>query len=482
MRWKSGWKPWATALCWLLLCAPFAAAQQPARTESTARNRTSLGITIYNSNFALVRETRQVDLPSGTVHLGFEDVPASIEPSTVHLSPVRGVDVLDQSYEYDLLNPQRLLEKYVGKRMTLVFRDQQSGTTHYRQEQAILLSTNGPVWKIGDEIVTSIHPDGYRFPELPGRLYSRPTLVWTLKNARAGEHRLNVSYLAERLNWSADYVLNLTRDGAKGSLEGWVTLDNNSGTSFDNAELSLVAGQVHRATGRGPRPMVMMAQAKAAVAGGVEQQFTQEAAGEYHLYRLGRRLTLRNNESKQISLLASPSVPVEQTYVVEGSARIYRTRLPEGAPAPHAVRVFLTFHNDDAAGLGKPLPAGIVRVYQPDSQGNLVLLGEDRVQHTPKDETVRLDVGNAFDITSHRTQTDFRRISNRVYESAFAITLRNHKDKAVTVHVHEPVGGSWEVLESSVPAKKLNAFTLGFDVPVPANGTAKLTYRVRVTD
>jgi hypothetical protein len=478
MRVISRWKLWAPVIWWLLLGAPFAAAQQPKTAQSSAKDRTSLGITIYNSNFALVRETRRVNLPTGAVRLNFEGVPGSIEASTVYLRPVGGVDVLDQSYEYDLLNAQRLLEKYVGKEMTLVFREMQGGTTHYNEVKAILLSTNGPVWKIGDEIVTGMRPDGYRFPELPGELYNRPTLVWMLKDASAGEQSLDVSYLADQMNWKADYVLNLAREGAKGSLEGWVTLTNDSGASFDDAQLSLVAGQVHRAV-TPPRPMPMMARAENGVVGGIAPQFTQEAAGEYHLYTLNRRVILRDHESKQISLLAAASVPVTKTYVVEGSPENFRmNRMPDKPP----VRVFLSFRNDAASGLGQPLPAGIVRVYQPDSRGNLTLLGEDRIEHTPKDEIARVDVGNAFDIVAERTQTDFRRISNRVYESAFEITLSNHKEQAATVEVRETVNGSWEVIQSSLPAKKINAFTLGFDVPVPANGTAKLTYRVRVTD
>jgi hypothetical protein len=478
MRVFSRWKLWAPMICWVLLVAPFAAAQQPATARSTAKDRTSLGITLYNSNFALVRETRRVNLPAGAVRLNFEGVPASIEASTVYLRPARGVDVLDQSYEYDLLNPQRLLEKYVGKEMTLVFREQRSGTTHYNDVKATLLSTNGPVWKIGDEIVTGIRPDGYRFPELPGQLYNRPTLVWMLKDASAGERSLDVSYLADQMNWRADYVLNLTREGDKGSLEGWVTLTNDSGAAFDDARLSLVAGQVHRATTPRAGPMAQNAEL-GRLAAPAPPPFAQEAAGEYHLYTLNRRVSLRDHESKQIGLLSAASVPVTKTYVVEGSPEIFRmNRAPDKPP----VRVFLSFRNNVAAGLGQPLPAGIVRVYQPDSQGNLTLLGEDSIRHTPKDETARTDVGNAFDIVAERRQTDFRRISNRVYESAFEITLRNHKDKPVTVEVREPVNGSWEVLESSLPAKKINAFTLGFDVPVPAGGTAKLTYRVRVTD
>ncbi|HVB34383.1 MAG TPA: DUF4139 domain-containing protein [Patescibacteria group bacterium] len=477
----------AWAGLWLLLAASVAAAppQSPATPQpvsSSSKDRTSLSLTLYNSNFALVREARRVRLPAGVVRLAFEDVPSSIEPSTVQLSPGAGIGVIDQSYEYDLLNPERLLDKYLGKEMTLIFRGRQNGTTHETDVRAILLSTSGPVWKIGNQIVTGIRPSGYRFPELPGGLYSTPTLLWTLRSERPGPRTVEVSYLADQMTWDANYVLDLTRNVHRGSLEGWVTLSNNSGASFDNAALSLVAGQVHRATAPGPRPMPMMMAAQAGVMGGAARQpFTQQAAGEYHLYQLNRRVDLRNNESKQISLLSAPAVPVSETYVVEGISNIFRTRLPQGAPTREPVQVYFSFRNESAAGLGQPLPAGTVRVYQPDSQGNLILVGEDRIDHTPKDETARLDIGSAFDITAERRQTDFRVISERVRESAFAITLHNHKSEPVTVQVREPVGGSWQVLQSNFPEKKLNAFTLEFDVPVPAGGSATLNYRVRVT-
>lgn len=480
MNKMSGWRIWGWACCSLLATAAAAAAQAPAAARSAATSRTSLGLTIYNSDFALVRETRQVNLPSGMVRLDFEGVPSSIEPATVHLGNAPGVTVLDQSYEYDLLDPERLLQSYLGKQVTLVFREQLAGSTHDKLVPALLLSTNGPVWKIGNEIVTGIHPDGYRFPALPGQLPSQPTLLWTLDDARAGTRPLSVSYLAAGLNWSADYILDLTRDGARGDLGGWVTLANNSGASFDNATLSLVAGQVNRVE-PAPRPMAMLAM-QAGVAGGAAAKFAQAPIGEYHLYTLHRRISLANRESKQISLLSAPRVPVTETYIVEGNASYFRMPVPVGAPSEGAVQVILSFRNDAGAGLGQPLPAGVVRVYQPDARGEPILLGEDRIGHTPKDETVRLDVGSAFDITSHRTQTDFRRISDRVYESAFAVTLRNHKDKPVTVEVREPVRGSWEVLETDFPARKRDAFTLEFDVPVPAGGSATLTYRVRVTD
>lgn len=480
-------KLWQLGGILFLLTASLAAAplpqsaKGPAEITSTSKDRVSLAVTLYNSNFALVRETRRLQLPAGAVRLAFEDVPASIEPSTVHLAPSGGVDVVDQSYEYDLLSPQRLLDKYLGKEMTLIFRGQQNGTTRDTDVRATLLSTNGPVWKIGNEIVTGIQPSGYRFPELPGELYSTPTLLWNLRSSRAGVRTLQVSYLADQMTWNANYVLDLTQNGSHGSLDGWVTLSNNTGASFDNTALSLVAGQVHRTTAPRARPMPMVAQAQA-VAGVAQQQFSQQATGEYHLYQLNRRIDLRGNESKQISLLSASAVPVVETYVVEGNSRVFRVLQPQGAPVPEPVQVYLSFRNEAAAGLGRPLPEGTVRVYQPDSQGNLIMIGEDQIDHTPKDETARLNIGNAFDITAERRQTDFRAISPRVHESAYEINLRNHKSEPVTVQVREPVGGSWEVLESNFQVKKLNASTLEFDVPVSAGGAATLTYRVRVTN
>lgn len=457
------------------------AAPVPAEITSTSKDRVSLALTLYNSNFALVREERRVQLPAGPVRLAFEDVPGTIEPSTVQLSPASGINVVDQSYEYDLLNPQSLLDKYLGKQMTLIFRDRQSGSVHETDVPAVLLSTNGPVWKIGNQIVTGIQPDGYRFPQLPGGLYTTPTLIWSLQSAHAGAHTLDVSYLADKMTWEANYVFNLTKNGHQGSLKGWVTLANNTGSSFENAALSLVAGQVHRVSSPQPRPMPMMLQSRAQGIAGGAPQFTQSPAGEYHLYQLNRRVTLHSHESQQISLLSAPAVPVAETYVVEGSTQIFRTRLPEGAPTPESVRVYLSFHNETSAGLGRPLPAGTVRVYQLDSEGNPILVGEDRIGHTPKNETAQLDIGNAFDITARRRQTDFQVVAQRVFESAFQVTLRNHKTEPVTVQVREPVGGSWQVLQSNFPAKKLNASTLEFDVPVAAGGSATLTYRVRVT-
>ena len=452
---------------------------QPATT--TEKDRTDLSVTVYNSNLALVRDVRQIQVESGVFPLLFEDVAASIMPATVHfrsLTDPAKLDVIEQDYEYDLLDPGKLLQKYVGREVTLVREEKDAGSTKWTETKALLLAdNNGPVWKIGDEIVTGMSADSYRFPDLPENLYSSPTLVWTLDNRGAETQRVEASYLTSDMNWSADYVLTVGRDEKTADLDGWVTLENKSGVAYTNAKLQLVAGEVHRAE---QREVISQEQLGAAEAVPAPPQFQQEAFSEYHLYTLGRRTSIQNNESKQISLLTGSNVPVEKYLMVEGEPYYYRNPQGIGNAIPEPVEVYYRFKNDEKSGLGMPLPAGTVRVYQADSEGSTQFAGEDTIEHTPKDETVRIHVGNAFDVVCERKQTDYKKLASNLYEMEYEITLRNHKDGPVTVEVREPVGGDWEVVNSNFKWTKLDAATIGFEIPVDKDGTATLDYRVQV--
>ncbi len=453
----------------------------PATT--TEKDQTDLSVTVYNSNLALVRDVRQIHLRSGVFPLRFEDVAASIMPATVHfrsLTDPAKVNVVEQNYEYDLLDPQKLLQKYVGREVTLVQRETDSGSTKWVDTKALLLSDNGsPVWKIGDEIVTGMTAESYRFPDLPANLYSQPTLVWTLDNRGADSQRVEASYLTNNMNWSADYVLNVARDEKTADLDGWVTLVNNSGTAYENAKLQLVAGEVHR-TNQLREYDAMKAMAVNGVAGAPAPQFQQEGFSEYHLYTLQRQTSIQNNETKQISLLNGTNIPVEKYLEVEGQPYYYRNPQGIGNPIPQPVKVFYRLKNDEKSGLGMPLPAGTVRVYQADSQGGTQFVGEDAINHTPKDETLRIYIGDAFDVVCERKQTDFKRLAPDLFEMEYQITLRNHKDGPVTVEVREPIGGDWDVLNSNYKYTKLDATTIGFQIPVEKDGTSTLDYRVRV--
>jgi hypothetical protein len=454
---------------------------------TTLGDQSDLALTVYNSNLSLVRDVRQLTLPAGETHLRFMDIAASINPATVHfrsLSEPDKLDVVEQDYEYDLLDPAKLLQKFVGRDVTLVRAKMASGTTEYEDVKATLLSLNGaPVWKIGNEIVTGLSYDSVRFPEVPENLYERPTLLWTLQNTGARRQRVEASYLTGNLSWSADYVLNVAKDEASGDLDGWVTLVNHSGTTFKNAQLQLVAGDLHRVMAQNGmdemRTLGAMSKAAAAPA-----PFQQEAFAEYHLYSLNRRTSIFDQESKQISLLNASRFPIRKAYVVNGQNYYYRQAAQPGAPIKDPVQVFYKFKNEEKAGLGMPLPAGTIRVYQQDSRGGSLFAGEDRIDHTPKDEEISLHIGNAFDIVAERKQTDFKALSGflsgHAYEFEYEITLRNHKDIPVTVEVNEPIGGDWEMLNSTYKFTKTAAFAAQFDVPVDKDGTSVLKYRVRV--
>jgi hypothetical protein len=443
-------------------------------------DQTDLNVTVYNSNIALVRDVRQLALPGGTFRLKFMDIAATVNPATVHfrsLNDPEKLGVIEQNYEYDLLEPAKLLHKYVGKEVTLVRSYQENGTTKHEEIKATLLAdNNGPVWKIGNDIVTGIYSESYRFPEVPANLYERPTLLMSLENSGARKQQIEASYLASNLSWNADYVLTVGRDDKAADLDGWVTVVNSSGTAFRNARLQLVAGELNRVpTESRIRAMDMVAAAPAKA----REQFQQESFSEYHLYSLGRKTSVEDKETKQISLLQGSGVPVEKIFVVNGQNYYYHNQQTPGAPLKDPVMVYYKFKNEEKAGLGIPLPAGNVRVYQKDSKGGILFAGEDRIDHTPKDENVNIHIGNAFDVVAEHKQTDYKRIDTHVWEMEFEITLRNHKESPITVQVNEPIGGDWEMLSSTYKFTKTAAFAAQFNVPVDKNGTSVLKYRIR---
>ncbi len=431
--------------------------------STSLHDQTDLAVTVYNSNIALVRDVRQLALPSGAFRLKFMDIAATVNPATVHFR--------------SLTEPEKLLHKYVGKEVTLVRSYQENNTTKREEIKATLLAdNNGPVWKIGNDIVTGMFAESYRFPEVPANLFDRPTLLMSLDNSGARKHQIEASYLATNLSWNADYVLTVARDDKAADLDGWVTLANNSGTAFHNARLQLVAGELNRL----PVPSAPVNSRAQAVTGmAAKEQFQQEAFSEYHLYTLGRRTSVEDKETKQISLLQGSGVPVEKVFMVNGQNFYYHNQYNPGSPQKDPVMVFYKFKNEEKTGLGMPLPAGNLRVYQKDSKGGVLFIGEDHIDHTPKDETITVHIGNAFDVVAERKQTDYKRIDTHVWEMEFEITLRNHKDTPITVEVNEPIGGDWEMLSSTYKFTKTAAWAAQFRVPVDKNGTSVLKYRIR---
>lgn len=446
----------------------------PERFRSTAADRDAVSITVYNQNFGLVREIRSLDLARGTAALEFGDVASAIQTETVAIRPLSRAPfrVLEQNYQYDLLSPQKLLEKYVG-RTVKVYRWNESEGRDEVVEAEVLAVNGGTILRIGDEI-TFNYPGRIAFPEVPENLIAEPTLLWLLESG-AERQRLEVSYLTGNLNWKADYVVVVNEDDTRGDLTGWVTLTNQSGATWENARLKLVAGDVRRVGGRAE----MMEAALAVREAAADAAFQEEAFFEYHLYTLDRPTTIENNEQKQVTLLEADRFGIRKKLIYYGAAHYYRGSYGH-VESNAKVGVYLDFANSEENGLGMPLPAGVVRVYKEDSSGAQQFIGEDRVDHTPRDEKVRIKMGEAFDVVGDRRQMEWNALGHCTSESAWRIELRNHKDEEAEVELVEPIGGDWRILSSSHEATKLDAHTFKFEVAVPARDSVEVEYRVRV--
>ena len=444
--------------------------------QSNASSRKDVAITVYNQNFGLVREVRELELGTGRVALEFHDVASTIQPQTVAIKPLGGgLRVLEQNYRYDLLTPQTLLEKYVGKALKIYRYDEKAGKDQVFDAQLLSVAGGQPVISMNGEITYGF-PGRFAFPGVPDNLIAKPTLVWLLESTQP-KQQVEVTYLAQSRTWQADYVLVVDDKDSAGDLTGWVTLNNGSGASYENARLKLVAGDVQRvAPEQAPYAMPSGSPAPEAPA---PPQFRQESFFEYHLYTLERPATLLQNEQKQITLLEAKGAKVQKKMIFYGQQYWYRGQYGEPM-SNQKVGVYLDIQNSQANNLGIPLPKGVVRVYKADSSGAKQFIGEDQIDHTPRDEKIRVKMGEAFDVVGERKQMSWTALGTCVSESSWEISLRNHKDTAETVEDVEPVGGDWQVLDSSLPYVKKDAFTFTFEAKVPARGETKIKYRVRV--
>ncbi len=469
-----------SALIVLILC-PVAAAL--AETQSTLKDQKSVAVTIYNQDLALVKDVRDIDLVRGEQALALREVSGQMRPETALLRSLGRPDdfsVLEQNFDFDLLTPAKLLEKYVGKRVGIIKTNAQTGAESLVQAD-VLAATQGVVLRIGDKIETGV-PGRIVFDAVPDNLRDRPTLVTQLDVHRAGRDRVELSYLTGGLSWQADYVAELNADDTRLSLNGWVTLSNRSGTSYPKATLQLVAGDVNRA--RQEMNRAVGALAKTDQLRVAESPMQEQALFEYHLYTLGRPTTIADNQTKQVSLLSGTDIPVVKELVLQGDDYYFRSSYGD-LGQKMKIGVYVEFKNRESDGLGIPLPKGVVRVYKRDQQSRAQFVGEDRIDHTPKNERVRLKLGDAFDVTADKKQTEFRirKNSNQyhyAFESAYEIVLRNAKSEAVTVSVKEPVPGDWRMLSESHPHKKEAAGTALWSLTVPPNGQTTLQYRVLV--
>jgi hypothetical protein len=468
----------AIALFCFIICLAFSAYSYEKPLICADSTRIAVEVTVYNNNMGLIKDTRKIRLPAGYGELRFMDVASSIIPVTVRavsLSSPGDFTVLEQNYEYDLMNDDKLLDKYVGRKVKLLDVNQFTGKSDTLN--AVLLSNNqGQIYRINDEIFLG-HPGIKILPSIPENLIANPTLMWLFENKRAAEHRLEVTYLTGDISWTADYVLVLDRDDLKSDLTGWVSIDNQSGASYKNARLTLVAGKVNVVE---PEMHVSNRSAKvmATQSYGSAPQFSEKEFFEYHIYNLQRPATVKSNQTKQIQLFSASQIETAKEFQTWSAAPIYGRRNDIGA-IKQPVNVFINFQNSRKNSLGMPLPAGTIRVYKKDESGALQFVGEDRIDHTPENESLKLKTGEAFDIMAERTQKSYSETGSRASESEWEISIKNHKKQSATVGVIERLNGEWKILSKSHNWEKVDAFTIKFNVDIQPGNETKITYKVK---
>ncbi len=433
-------------------------------TLPLAATADDLAVTVYNSNLGVISEHRVLDFNKGTDRLAFRDVPSQIDAASVRFEVVESghdVSILEQNYAFDLVSPGQIYSKYVDHEIELIDKqgDLYSGTLLAHGGGSVTLrNADGRVKIVLMENIAEVN-----FPELPEGLITRPTLFWLYNSDFEGKLDCRVGYQTSGLRWDAEYVGLLSSDEKQLDLSGWASINNTSGKTYKDATLKLIAGDIGRAQPQMPPRAKGIATAMAVD----EAAFEEKAFFEYHMYTLPRKATVADKEIKQISLFEPAQTEVEKIFT-------YR---PDRHPSD--VEVALRFVNSEASGLGMPLPAGRVRLFMGDEDGSVILLGEDRINHTPRDEEMMLKVGNAFDIVGEERMINQVRVSKKVEERDFETEIRNRKDSDVTVVMEKRLWGFWEILESNFEYKKKDAATVTFDLPVKAGETVTLKYKVR---
>ncbi len=460
-----------TIVILLLLAGTYAAFSTAPKEVTFKSSAESVDVTVYNSNLGVIKEVRTEQLDAGHNIVYFRGVASRIDPTSVHFKDLThpASTVLEQNYEYDLVNKDKLFEKYIDKEITIRINNGDNKET----KTGTLLSHSGNqvILKDSQGKILILNADEVELPALPKGLITRPTLKWLVNSAATGNHSIELSYMTGGMNWNANYVAVVDNKDENVDLTGWVTVTNNAGTTFENARLKLVAGDVHRVQSAIPAPRMDYALSEEKAGGG---QFQEEQLFEYHMYTLQRPTTLQNNQQKQVTLFNAPDVSVVKEFVFDPQRRYYWQ-----SSDSTKINVMLNLENSEENGIGLPMPKGIVRVYKKDSEGKLQFIGEDSIDHTPKDEEIRLYLGNAFDLVGEKKQTKYTKISDRVSETSYEVELRNHKDEDVYINVVEHPYGDWEVTATSDSFDKKSTNKIQWTLKVPADGSKTLTYTIR---
>ncbi|QJB56688.1 DUF4139 domain-containing protein [Pseudodesulfovibrio sp. zrk46] len=453
----------------LLLCVPY----------SHAATVKGASVTVYNSGRALVKESRSVTLPQGMASVIFKDVPQSMDPTSVHAS-AKDMKVLGLQYSYSPITIKNLLDRYIGKELTVILPDP-SNTEGRILKKAILVSNEGrPIFTVGNEVYVGNY-DALLLPEMPGDLQTEPTLTLTTDNAHAGKRNVELRYLMSGLQWRADYTLSLDKTGETGAMDVWATINNSSGRAFSGSSVKLVAGDVKQEMGgrRMYKANAMVMEAAAApmmdAAPPQEEEFAQ-----FHVYSVPRSVSLPASGTRQVSLFSSSKVMLEQELVstFQGYGGQHSGKMAQD------VALSLKLNNTKKNGLGRPLPGGLVRVFMPTSDNSLLLAGESRIGHVGEGGEARLPLGNSFDVTVERTQTAYAKLGKTSYEASWRIEVKNGKDKPQILKLKERYSGQWKVVKADAKYVRTDAGGLEFTLTVPPSKDGSPTvvnYTIQVT-
>ena len=503
----------ATCLCTPLLLLPLFRSLAVRAAEPQPEPPS---LTIYNQQFAVVRQTIPLDLNAGVNHVAFSDITAHAEPDSVVLRDLRGggLRILEQNYRNDPISDGLLLSHFEGQTIDFVRTDaqghqetvqgkivrsgyvphyaayQQYGYQYQMAQNAMASGGSGqPIIEVNGRLLFSL-PGVPQFPSLGTDTILKPAFDWELESQAGGRRTAELSYVSGGMSWKADYNIVAPETSDTMDIVGWVTLDNQSGKTFDNAHVKLMAGDVSKIQEQNGPQYVFRAKAVAAEIDGMPV-VTQKTFDEYHLYTLARATTLRDRETKQVEFLRGNGVHADRLYVYDGfqlddqyrgwNFENIRENANYGIKSNPKVWVMLEFKNSKANNLGMPLPAGRVRFYRRDNDGQMEFTGEDKIDHTPADETVRFYTGNAFDVVGQRVRTYFRTDSSQRWaDESFEITLRNHKTTPVEVRVVEHLyrWTNWKIAQKSDDFKQQDSQTIEFRVPVPPSGEKTLSYSV----
>lgn len=441
-----------------------------------------MAISIYNNNLGFVRDTRKVDLKTGANAIAFEGVASQIKAETAMLTG-NGVDVIEQNYDYDLLTPNNILEQYVGKDVKTAIINPANGQTIFDNAKVLNNNYGNPILQFSYGVEANF-PGRVVYDKIPANLRVKPTLVVNLKNNAAGSKNLELAYLTNGISWKADYVADVTSDNVL-NLNTWITLNNETGTDYENAKVQLISGSVNQAPGVSPYPRPMMAKmARGAYAmdnavmesGPVERS----SISDYYLYTLPIKTTIKDQQSKQVSLMNIENVKYEKEYELKSPLYIGVGTQAEEFEKQNPNVVFKLV-NEKTSNLGLPMPGGVVRFYENDIHNNMQFIGESKIEQSASGEKINLTIGKAFDLFAKGKISNVKAISKDMSEIAVEVTFNNASDKNKTIVFEQNIADNWEVLSESIKSEKKNASTAKWSFDLPKNEQKVLTFTLRVS-